>query len=92
MIIYDEQEDQGVAFLGLNDPYAKDQKETDLLCTNVCDELNWLEEYVPKAEEEKKGHMTCCTIDDLASVVANVDTFKSDKGKYIKDAELLINV
>ena len=88
-IIYDEKEHQGVAFLGLNDPYSEDVKKTDTLCTNVCDEVSWLKEYVPKVDEENRGHITCCTIQDLADVVENVENFKSEQGMYIKDAELL---
>jgi len=40
-------------------------------------------------DEEDRGHITCCTIQDLADVVQNVEKFKSEQGEYIKDAKLL---
>lgn len=95
MIMYDEKADEGVAFLGLNDPYAADQKAADFLCTNVCDQISWLNDYVPKMDEEDRGHITCCTIGNkgaqkgLADVVSNVAKFKTDQGESILDAGLL---
>merc|ERR1711981_43098 len=63
-IVYDEQEHQGVGFLGLNDPYAEDLEE--------------------------KGHITCCTIEELASIVGNVESFETDSGKTINDGTPLL--
>jgi len=84
-IVYDETVKQGIAFLGLNDPYSEDLKETDLLCNNVCDQIEWFKEEVPKMNIEEKGHITCCTIQELAEVVENVNTFKTDAGVKILD-------
>ena len=85
-VVYDEQESKGVGFLGLNDPYAEDLKETDYLCNNVCDEIRWFGNALKKNKDsEEKGHITCCTIQGLAAVVSNIDDFKTDSGKYIND-------
>ena len=91
-IIYDKEEHECVAFLGLNDPHSEDLKETDLLCSNVCEKLNWLDaEMAAKWELEDKGHITCCTCEDLAKVVKNVTNFKSQGENKISDAGLLKN-
>ena len=89
-IVYDEQEHQGVGFLGLNDPYAEDLKETDYLCNNVCDQVKWFVESVPNKDVEEKGHITCCTIEELASIVGNIKSFETDSGKTINDGTPLL--
>ena len=90
MIIYDKKEHEGVAFLGLNDPYSKDLKPTDLPCSNMCHQLKWLDDE-KKAwfEDEKKGHIACYKIECFATVVENVANFQSQGGRDIKDAVLL---
>ena len=85
-VVYDEQERKGVGFLGLNDPYAEDLKETDYRCNNVCDEIHWLGKALKENKDlEERGHVTCCTIQELAAVVSNINNFKTDSGKYIND-------
>ena len=86
-IIYDEANDEGVAFLGLNNPHSLDV--TDYLCENICEQITWLAKYVPKIEMEERGHMTCCTIKELADNVDFVKSFTNQKGGLIKDAGLL---
>ena len=89
-VLYDQSTMQGVGFLGLNDPHSEDV--TDYVCPNICDQLSWLKQYVPDIELEEKGHMICCTIEDLAEVVSVVGTFEDDAGNPIKDAALLKKV
>ena len=85
-VVYDEHERKGVGFLGLNDPYAEDLKETDYRCNNVCDKIHWFGNALKKNKDlEEKGHITCCTIQELAAVVSNINNFKTDSGKYIND-------
>merc|ERR1719510_1487575 len=83
-LVYDEKENKGVAFVGLNDPHSKDLKEEDYLCKpNICEQIGWFMENVKDTDVEKKGHISCCSIEDFAKVVPNVDKFKTDQGKYI---------
>ena len=86
-IIYDEKHHEGIAFLGLNDPHSLDV--TDYLCPNICDEITWLKKYVPHIEIEEKGHMTCCTIKDLAANIDYIKNFRNEGGALIEDAEPL---
>ena len=89
-VLYYQSMNQGVAFLGMNDPHSEDV--TDYLCPNQCNKLSWLKKYVPDVELEEKGHMTCCTIADLSKVVPVVGTFEDEAGNLIKDAELMKKV
>ena len=90
-IVYDEKENKGVGFLGLNDPHSKNLTDTDYLCKpNVCDQIGWFKENVPNTDVEEKGHVECCSIEDLAKVVRNVDNFKTDKGEYINNNPSLL--
>ena len=86
-IIYDEENHEGVAFLGLNNPHSLDV--TNYPCENVCNQISWLEKYVPDIELEEKGQMTCCTIKELAEVVAFKPNFTNQQGAPIKNAALL---
>ena len=91
-IVYDEQANKGVAFLGLNDPYSEDLKSSDLLCTNICDKIEWFKEEVKKYQQEEYGHITCCDIQDFAeNVVENVNDFKTDAGQNILDEMKTLN-
>ena len=90
-IVYDETENQGVGFLGLNDPHSKNLTETDYLCNpNVCDQIGWFEENVPNKDVEEKGHVTCCSIEDLAKIVPYLVNFKTDQGKSISNNTTLL--
>ena len=90
-IVYDQKKNQGVAFLGLNDPHSKDVTDMDYLCKpNVCDQLGWFKENVPDTDVEEKGHVECCSIEDLAKVVPNIKNFKTDQGEYINNNPSLL--
>ena len=86
-ILYNQSTNQGIAFLGLNNPHSEDV--TDYLCPNICGQIPWVKEYVPDIDLEEKGHMTCCAIGDLAKLVSVVGTFEDKDGQFIKDAPLL---
>ena len=91
-IVYDTKENQGAGFLGLNDPHSENLTETDYLCKpNVCDQIGWFKENVRNHDVEEKGHITCCTIQDLAKVVKNVNTFKTDQGQSISNTPSLLS-
>ena len=89
-IIYDEANDEGVAFLGLNNPHSLDV--TNYPCENVCNQISWLEKYVPDIEEEEKGQMTCCAINELADVIDFKPNFTNEQGDSIKTATLLMDI
>ena len=83
-VVYDQKENQGVGFVGLNDPYSDDLTEDDYLCKpNVCKEVGWFHETVKDTHVEEKGHISCCSIQDLAKVITNVKNFKTDQGKIL---------
>ena len=90
-MVYDERENQGVGFVGLNDPYADDLTEKDYLCKpNICKQVGWFHETVKDTDVEEKGHIACCSIQDLAKVVKNIEKFKTDQGGYINiDSKLM---
>ena len=89
--MYDEIENQGVGFVGLNDPYAEDLTEDDYFCEpNVCKKVKWFHETVKDTNIEEKGHITCCRIQDLAEVITNIKKFKTDNGNPIsQDPKLM---
>ena len=89
-IIYDEEKHEGVAFLGLNNPHSLDV--TNYPCENVCDQISWLEKYVPDIEDEEKGQMTCCSINELADVIDFHPNFTNEQGESIKTATLLMDI
>ena len=90
-VVYDEKENQGVGFVGLNDPYADDVTEEDYLCKpNVCNQVGWFHETVKDTDVEEKGHISCCSIQDLAKVVKNIEKFKTDQGSYINENPTLM--
>ena len=83
-VVYDAKENQGVGFVGLNDPYADNLTEEDYLCKpNVCKDVGWFHETVKDTDVEEKGHISCCSIQDLAQVITNINSFKTDSGNKI---------
>ena len=83
-VVYDKIENQGVAFVGLNDPYADNLTEKDYFCKpNVCKQVGWFHETVKDTDIEEKGHITCCRIQDLAEVITNIKKFKTGNGNPI---------
>ena len=69
-IVYEPDTNQGVAVMGLNNPYATEFPAT--LCTDICDRIQWI---AFDTKELTKGATYCCTIQDfVANVVPSLDT------------------
>lgn len=69
-VVYDEKNQQGVGFIGVND--IIEDEYSNLLCDNVCEQLNWIdwkEDF--RFDEFVKGRMSCCVLDDDFMSIVN---------------------
>jgi len=70
-VIYDEEANKGVGFIGLNDVFA--DEHTNFLCTNVCEDLKawigdgWMDDM--RYKEYVKGRMACCELGDFSNKI-----------------------
>lgn len=74
-IAYDGVSKEALAFLGNNNPHSEDI--TKFKCKNICSNVKWLGKLVKKFEDETDGHITCCSVSELATHIP-----------YIKELEM----
>lgn len=65
-VIYDPVSKQGLALVGVNNPY---QEVTAKICKDVCSQVTFL---TWKPTDIKSGFSYCCAVDDLRKVVKDV--------------------
>lgn len=66
-ILYEPINERGIAFVGVNNPY-NEITEKDIICTNVCEKINWLSsDFQSHRNDLDYGYMYCCAIDELQS-------------------------
>ena len=80
-ILYDACSNQAVGFLGVNNPHSADI--TEYKCDNICDQIQWIADLVHKFEDETAGHITCCSVKNLATHIKYIKTLKSRNGRKI---------
>jgi len=64
-VIHDEQAKDAVAVIQVNNPWATIKPE-DILCENVCDQLDWVSWNV---EDIRLGYTYCCTVESFSKAV-----------------------
>lgn len=57
---------QGVAFVGMNNPYIDNPGTDFYLCTDVCDQISW-ENWSPTNQESGYGY--CCDVNSIKGLV-----------------------
>ncbi|XP_026465020.1 uncharacterized protein LOC113367646 [Ctenocephalides felis] len=70
-VIYREQTAGAIAFVSVNDPYAKLDDLEDL-CPNMCKLTNWNH---PKFRNFTSGYIYCCDVDELRKTFAHIPNF-----------------
>jgi len=60
--VYEKSTDSGVAFVGVNNPYATELTDDLRICEDICDQVSWMDW---KSEDWAHGYMYCCSLDDL---------------------------
>ncbi|KAL3278833.1 hypothetical protein HHI36_016353 [Cryptolaemus montrouzieri] len=61
-ILYLETAKKAIAFISLNNPFAKTLATTDKLCTDVCDRYGWKR---AASTDGSKGFIYCCDVRDF---------------------------
>ncbi|CAB3370986.1 Hypothetical predicted protein [Cloeon dipterum] len=67
-VLYDPQTQEGVAFVGSNNPYLENPPGF-IKCTDVCDQLTWLL-WDPK--NVTSGLSYCCEVNELAQTILEI--------------------
>lgn len=70
-VVYEPESKAGIALLGLNNPYKQNVK-SDILCTDVCDQVDWL---TWKNKNITSGYSYCCEVDDFRKVIKELPNF-----------------
>ncbi|GJQ81834.1 hypothetical protein Trydic_g373 [Trypoxylus dichotomus] len=70
-IAYIDQTKEGIAFVGVNDPYFSNA-ESVKICNDVCSQIRYL--HLKLEDYTRHGYVYCCEVDDLRSRVSNVPT------------------
>lgn len=66
-VLYDPVAKKGVVFVGHNNPYENEADiNSNTLCNNICDKLNWV---IWKPKNITMGYSYCCTIEEFIQVV-----------------------
>ncbi|CAB3363862.1 Hypothetical predicted protein [Cloeon dipterum] len=68
-VVYDETTQQGVAFVGLNNPYIDSPGSDFYLCPDVCSQISWIN-WQPT--NQVLGYAYCCEIGALAQYVEEI--------------------
>ena len=88
-IIYDPEANEAISFLGNNNPHSKNI--TSYKCENICGTIKWIEDLVDDFEDEKQGHVTCCSVKTLQKHIKYVEYLQSRSGKKIVGASILVD-
>nr|XP_022903770.1 uncharacterized protein LOC111416060 [Onthophagus taurus] len=66
-IVYEPNSKSGVVFLGVNNPYMKNENVEDyIICKDVCDEINWL---TWERKNLTAGYSYCCGVEEFTKIV-----------------------
>ncbi|KAI4457000.1 endonuclease related [Holotrichia oblita] len=68
-VAYHEVSSKGVAFVGVNNPFLKEDFNEYTICRNICRKLNYIHinlNYV------KNGYVYCCEVGDLIKTVSTI--------------------
>lgn len=68
-IVYNERTREGIAFVAINNPFLDEVYDSDILCTDICDDYNWSHANFGNI---KKGYVFCCNVLDLKEVVPTI--------------------
>ncbi|XP_065345165.1 uncharacterized protein LOC135942784 [Cloeon dipterum] len=68
-VVYDETTQQGVAFVGLNNPYIDSPGSDFYLCPDVCSQISWIN-WDPS--NQALGFAYCCEVGALAQFVEEI--------------------
>jgi hypothetical protein len=71
-VLYDPEQKTSVAFIGLNDPHAKQSPK--LFCQNRCSLMSWVDWTNNKgdADELAEGFMYCCTVKEARQQIPSM--------------------
>ena len=86
-IIYDPDANEAISFLGNNNPHSKDIKTYK--CKNICKTIKWVKDLLDDFEDEKQGHVTCCSVKSLKKYIKYVGKLKSMNGKLIYKSSVM---
>ncbi|GFG38327.1 hypothetical protein Cfor_01738 [Coptotermes formosanus] len=71
-VVYEPKSENGVVFVGTNNPYLPDPQGDYLICNDVCSKISWLQW---DQKDTEKGYSYCCDVDDFRSTVKTLPQF-----------------
>jgi hypothetical protein len=71
-VVYNPETKQGVALLGVNNPYQTDVTKS-VICKDISSQINWLNW---KPTDQKAGYSYACEVDDLRKSVTYLPEFE----------------
>jgi hypothetical protein len=74
-VAYHEEAKAAVAFVQINNPWAKISKE-DILCVDICDRIKWIDF---QTDDIKHGYTYCCDVNSLRKTISYVPRLNYSK-------------
>lgn len=87
-VVYERESQKAVAFIIRNN---LEGSNTNDLCTNICDDLNWIENLKlnNNYNNAELGQTTCCTIQELVQIINHVPSLHDINTNDGKDGVLI---
>lgn len=65
-IAYYPESNQGIVFLGFNSPHLNENDiKRNILCNDICDQINWLRMKPELRKNIQKGYVYCCEVKEF---------------------------
>ncbi|KAJ9590454.1 hypothetical protein L9F63_016513 [Diploptera punctata] len=71
-VVYNSKTREGIAFIGINNPYVTNPSADYIFCTDVCSRVSWLQW---DQKDIKKGYSYCCDVNDFRKTVKTLPQF-----------------
>ena len=71
-VVYNPKTQEGIALVGINNPYVANPSGDYIFCTDVCSKVSWLQW---DQKNVQKGYSYCCEVDDFRATVKTLPQF-----------------